>query len=61
MTTRRDGECIAIERRCHRTAATNVHVTLDVEDVACVSKSKSQTLMRNFSTVTQHAHASALA
>jgi hypothetical protein len=34
------------------TAATNVHVKIDVEDVAYVSKSKSQTLMRNFSTVT---------
>jgi hypothetical protein len=43
---------------CCATAATNVHVTLDVEDVAYVSKSKSQTLMRNVSTVTQHAHAS---
>jgi hypothetical protein len=45
-------------RRLPSTAATNVHVTIHVDDIACVSKSKSQTLMRNFSTVTQHAHAS---
>jgi hypothetical protein len=38
--------------------ASHTPLTLDVEDVTCVSKSKLQTLMRNFSTVTQHAHAS---
>ena len=48
-------------RRLPSTAATNVHVTIHVDDIACVSKSKSQTLMRNFSTVTQHVHHASVA